>query len=124
MKRVYLLTLCILATAMLFGCKSKQEQLHDEFISMIVDEELTDYEFGITKLEGQIEIYEYLLAIEDDNEFLRATEYIREYTDQRMEWYDELYEFKDNEFRDAHNLEEQADTFEDQIDRRADRLDL
>ena len=124
MKRVYILTLCVLATAMLFGCKSKQEQLHDEFISMIVDEELTDYEFSITKLEGQIEILEYILAIKDDNEFAKAIEYIWEYDEARMEWYDELYEFKGIEFRDAHNLEEQADTFEDQIDRRADRLDL
>ncbi len=124
MKRVYLLTLCILATAMLYGCKSNQEQLHDEFISMYVDEEMNDNDLTITELEGEIEILEYILAIKDDNEFAKAIEYIWEYDEARMEWLDELEIFEDEEFRDAYNLEEQADTFEDQIDRRADRLDL
>lgn len=124
MKRVYLLTLCILATAMLYGCKSNQEQLHDEFVSMYVDEEMNDNNLTITELEGEIEILEYILAIKDDNEFAKAIEYIWEYDEARMEWLDELEIFEDEEFRDAYNLEEQADTFEDQIDRRADRLDL
>ena len=124
MKRVYLLTLCILATAMLYGCKSNQEQLHDEFVSMYVDEEMNDNNLTITELEGEIEILEYILAIKDDNEFAKAIEYIWEYDEVRMEWLDELEIFEDEEFRDAYNLEEQADTFEDQIDRRADRLDL
>lgn len=117
MKRVYLLTLCILATAMLYGCKSNQEQLHDEFVSMYVDEEMNDNDLTITELEGEIEIMEYILAIKDDNEFAKAI-------DIRMEWLDELEIFEDEEFRDAYNLEEQADTFEEQVYRRADRLDL
>ena len=124
MKRVYLLTLCILATAMLYGCKSNQEQLHDEFVSMYVDEEMNDNDLTITELEGEIEILEYILAIKDDNEFAKAIEYIWEYDEARMEWLDELEIFEDEEFRDAYNLEEQADTFDHQIDRRADRLDL
>lgn len=124
MKRVYLLTLCVLATAMLYGCKSNQEQLHDEFVSMYVDEEMNDNDLTITELEGEIEILEYILAIKDDNEFAKAIEYIWGYDEARMEWLDELEIFEDEEFRDAYNLEEQADTFEDQIDRRADRLDL
>ena len=124
MKRVYLLTLCILATAMLYGCKSNQEQLHDEFVSMYVDEEVNDNDLTITELEGEIEILEYILAIKDDNEFAKAIEYIWEYDEARMEWLDELEIFEDEEFRDAYNLEEQADTFEEQVYRRADRLDL
>lgn len=124
MKRVYLLTLCILATAMLYGCKSNQEQLHDEFVSMYVDEEMNDNDLTITELEGEIEILEYILAIKDDNEFAKAIEYIWEYDEARMEWLDELEIFEDEEFRDAYNLEEQADTFEEQAYRRADRLDL
>jgi hypothetical protein len=124
MKRVYLLTLCILATAMLYGCKSNQEQLHDEFVSMYVDEEMNDNDLTITELEGEIEILEYILAIKDDNEFAKAIEYIWEYDEARMEWLDELEIFEDEEFRDAYNLEEQADTFEEQVYRRADRLDL
>lgn len=124
MKRVYLLTLCILATAMLYGCKSNQEQLHDEFVSMYVDEEMNDNDLIITELEGEIEILEYILAIKDDNEFAKAIEYIWEYDEARMEWLDELEIFEDEEFRDAYNLEEQADTFEEQVYRRADRLDL
>lgn len=124
MKRVYLLTLCILATAMLYGCKSNQEQLHDEFVSMYVDEEMNDNNLTITELEGEIEILEYILAIKDDNEFAKAIEYIWEYDEARMEWLDELEIFEDEEFRDAYNLEEQADTFEEQVYRRADRLDL
>jgi hypothetical protein len=124
MKRVYLLTLCVLATAMLYGCKSNQEQLHDEFISMYVDEEMNDNDLTITELEGEIEILEYILAIKDDNEFAKAIEYIWEYDEARMEWLDELEIFEDEEFRDAYNLEEQADTFEEQVYRRADRLDL
>lgn len=124
MKRVYLLTLCVLATAMLYGCKSNQEQLHDEFVSMYVDEEMNDNDLTITELEGEIEILEYILAIKDDNEFAKAIEYIWEYDEARMEWLDELEIFEDEEFRDAYNLEEQADTFEEQVYRRADRLDL
>ncbi|MBO7185916.1 MAG: hypothetical protein J6V59_03355 [Alistipes sp.] len=124
MKRVYLLTLCILATAMLYGCKSNQEQLHDEFVSVYVDEEMNDNDLTITELEGEIEILEYILAIKDDNEFAKAIEYIWEYDEARMEWLDELEIFEDEEFRDAYNLEEQADTFEEQVYRRADRLDL
>lgn len=124
MKRVYLLTLCVLATAMLYGCKSNQEQLHDEFVSMYVDEEMNDNDLTITELEGEIEILEYILAIKDDNEFAKAIEYIWEYDEARMEWLDELEIFEDKEFRDAYNLEEQADTFEEQVYRRADRLDL
>lgn len=124
MKRVYLLTLCILATAMLYSCKSNQEQLHDEFVSMYVDEEMNDNDLTITELEGEIEILEYILAIKDDNEFAKAIEYIWEYDEARMEWLDELEIFEDEEFRDAYNLEEQADTFEEQVYRRADRLDL
>ena len=124
MKRVYLLTLCILATAMLYGCKSNQEQLHDEFVSMYVDEEMNDNNLTIAELEGEIEILEYILAIKDDNEFAKAIEYIWEYDEARMEWLDELEIFEDEEFRDAYNLEEQADTFEEQVYRRADRLDL
>ena len=124
MKRVYLLTLCILATAMLYGCKSNQEQLHDEFVSMYVDEEMNDNDLTITELEGEIEILKYILAIKDDNEFAKAIEYIWEYDEARMEWLDELEIFEDEEFRDAYNLEEQADTFEEQVYRRADRLDL
>lgn len=124
MKRVYLLTLCILATAMLYGCKSKQELLHDEFVSMYVDEEMNDNDLTITELEGEIEILEYILAIKDDKEFAKAIEYIWEYDEARMEWLDELEIFEDEEFRDAYNLEEQADTFEEQVYRRADRLDL
>jgi hypothetical protein len=124
MKRVYLLTLCVLATVMLYGCKSKQEQLHDEFVSMYVDEEMNDNDLTITELEGEIEILEYILAIKDDNEFAKAIEYIWEYDEARMEWLDELEIFEDEEFRDAYNLEEQADTFEEQVYRRADRLDL
>ena len=124
MKRVYLLTLCILATAMLYGCKSNQEQLHDEFVSMYVDEEMNDNDLTITELEGEIEILENILAIKDDNEFAKAIEYIWEYDEARMEWLDELEIFEDEEFRDAYNLEEQADTFEEQVYRRADRLDL
>ena len=124
MKRVYLLTLCILATAMLYGCKSNQEQLHDEFVSMYVDEEMNDNDLTITELEGEIEILEYILAIKDDNEFAKAIEYIWEYDEARMQWLDELEIFEDEEFRDAYNLEEQADTFEEQVYRRADRLDL
>ena len=124
MKRVYPLTLCILATAMLYSCKSNQEQLHDEFVSMYVDEEMNDNDLTITELEGEIEILEYILAIKDDNEFAKAIEYIWEYDEARMEWLDELEIFEDEEFRDAYNLEEQADTFEEQVYRRADRLDL
>ena len=124
MKRVYLLTLCVLATVMLYGCKSNQEQLHDEFVSMYVDEEMNDNDLTITELEGEIEILEYILAIKDDNEFAKAIEYIWEYDEARMEWLDELEIFEDEEFRDAYNLEEQADTFEEQVYRRADRLDL
>ena len=101
MKRVYLLTLCILATAMLYGCKSNQEQLHDEFVSMYVDEEMNDNDLTITELEGEIEILEYILAIKDDNEFAKAIEYIWEYDEARMEWLDELEIFEDEEFRDA-----------------------
>jgi hypothetical protein len=109
---------------MLYGCKSNQEQLHDEFVSMYVDEEMNDNDLTITELEGEIEILEYILAIKDDNEFAKAIEYIWEYDEARMEWLDELEIFEDEEFRDAYNLEEQADTFEEQVYRRADRLDL
>ena len=114
----------MLATTMLFSCKSKQEQLHDEFIAMCIDEELNGDALRIAKIEGQIEILEYIAAIKDNSELTKAIDYMWGYSEERMEWRDELTDFRDEELREAYNLEEQAETFEDQIDRRADRLDL
>ena len=111
MKKTKLL-LCAFALGALCSCQSTEEKMHDRYVKMFEESYLFEDNHKLEFYNHCYDVYEYLLAIENDDEFLKAYEFV-------MGESEDYYEFK----RELSNKEDALEGEENAIDNRLDAVE-
>ena len=125
MKRVYWTLLCAIATTTICSCnKSIDDKLHDQCVETYNNERVTEAKLEVESLKKQIEICEYILNIKNNDEFIKAVEFMETKTEASQKW---ITEFENNAKEMESKIEvadNKADDIEIQVDTRAESLNL
>ena len=125
MKRAYLTLLCAMAATMICSCnKSVDDKLHDQCVETYKNERISEAKLEVESLKKQIEICEYILNIKDNDQFIKAVEFMETKTEASQKWITEFEKNAKEMESKIENADNKADDIEIQADTRAESLDL
>lgn len=113
MKKTKLL-FCALAITALCSCQSTENKLHDQYVKMFEESYLFEDRQELEYTKAHLEIYEYLLEIKDDDEFVRAFDFVMKRGEEFEKYKKELEKKEES----LYELEEAADNRLDALEKR------
>ena len=123
MKIVYSLLSCAFIAASLCSCSQNSEnKLHDQCVEIYKNEQINEAQVELEALEREVSLYEYILNIEDDEEFLKAVKFISSEGDEAQSFVEELENFEKEADLRAELAENKANDAETLVDSRANSL--